>query len=219
MKKVNPRFLLILGLLAVLVSGLCILFVDQALALWLKEIQVSQFYRIYRTVTDIGEAVFYFGFAGFVLVSSWLALKFHPKLSESWRLRALRTKEQSLFFLASLIGSGIVLHLFKMLFGRQRPHMTPDFQAHIFHPFNLHWHSHSMPSGHSQTLFTVATVCWLLYPKSGWIVFPAAAVVACTRLPMQAHFLSDVLIGSYIGFLVTVLVARWFARRYKLPEL
>jgi len=199
--------LLGLGAFALIFSAFSVFYIDQQLALWLKAIEINQYYRIYRTLTDAGEAVFYFGIAIFGVASTWLALKFFPSLSPQ-NQHLLRTfKERCLFLLVALLGSGVTLHLLKFLFGRQRPHSTEDFQAHVFHPFNTHWHFHSMPSGHSQTLLTVATVFWITFPKSGWVVFPLALLLAFTRLPMQAHFLSDVTIGAYVGFAVTLLVA------------
>jgi membrane-associated phospholipid phosphatase len=196
-----------LALLAVVFSLVSIQFWDQALALWLEEIQIERFYRIYRTLTDAGEAIYYFLFAILGLGGSWVALRFFPASTAPVRPQLSFLKERSLFLFVSLLSSGIVLHFFKFLFGRQRPHVSEDFQSDVFVPFNTHWHYHSMPSGHSQTLLTVATVLWVIYPKSGWIVFPTALFLAFTRLAMEAHFLSDVIMGSYIGFAVTVLVA------------
>lgn len=194
--------------MALATGTLSVYHLDQPLALWLKEIEISNYYRIYRTLTDAGEAVFYFAVAIFGILGTWLTLKFVPSLSPQNKQHLQNWKQRSLFLLISMLTSGVALHLMKFVFGRQRPHITDDFQAHIFHPFNTHWNFHSMPSGHSQTLVTVATVFWVIFPKSAWIVYPLAIGLALTRLPMKAHFLSDVMIGAYLGFAVTLLVAK-----------
>ncbi|MEZ0393266.1 MAG: phosphatase PAP2 family protein [Pseudobdellovibrionaceae bacterium] len=201
-----------LGLLAFSFSAFSVLCLDQPLALWLKAVNVGQYYRIYRTLTDAGEAVFYFTFSALGLAGAWLTLRFFPNLSPRMQKHFQTWKERSLFLLASLLASGVLLHILKMIFGRQRPHRTDSFEAHVFHPFNLDWHFHSMPSGHSQTLLTVATFFWITYPKSAWIVFPLALFLSFTRLAMQAHFLSDVTVGAYVGLAVTLIVARKMKR-------
>lgn len=205
--KIKNKILL-LGAFSLVTATLSVFFGDQALALWLKEVEIGRFYRIYRTLTDAGEAVFYISISVLTLAGTWLTLRFFPNLSPQNKKHFETWRQRSWFLLASLLASGVVLHLFKIIFGRQRPHATDDFQAHVFHPFNLHWHFHSMPSGHSQTLLTVATVFWVLYPKSWPVVFPLAFALAGTRLMMQAHFLSDVVIGAYLGFAVTLLMAK-----------
>lgn len=202
------KWLLGFGSIALLFSLISVFFIDQPLALWIKEIQFDRYYRIYRTLTDAGEAEVYFYISGLGALFSWLGLKYFKLPNSKHRAWLEKVKQNSLFLLASLLGSGVCLHILKFLFGRQRPHATEDFQAHVFQPFNTHWHYHSMPSGHSQTLLTVATVVWILYPKSAWFVFPMALFLAFTRLAMKAHFLSDVTIGAYVGFAVTLLIAR-----------
>lgn len=209
------KWLIGFGALSFTFALLSVFYFDQQLALWLKAIEINRFYRIYRTLTDAGEAVYYFSFAVLFGAASWLSIRFIPGLSERTRSKLVKLKSFCLFLLASMLASGIGLHLLKFIFGRQRPHATEDFQAHIFQPFSTHWHHHSMPSGHSQTLLTVATVLWITFPKSGWVAFPLAFLLALTRLPMQAHFLSDVILGSYLGFAVTLILARKMRR---LPE-
>jgi undecaprenyl-diphosphatase len=201
-----------LGIFTLILSAISVLYWDQALMVWLKQVEIGRFYRIYRTLTDAGEAVYYISISAIVVGGAYFALRFFPRITEQNQKHLRTWKERSSFLLASLLSSGLILQIFKMIFGRQRPHVTDDFQAHVFHPFNLNWHFHSMPSGHSQTLLTVATACWIVFPKSGILVFPLAFFLACTRLAMQAHFLSDVMIGAYLGFAVTLLVAKKMKR-------
>lgn len=212
MISIPLRRLIILGILALIASLFCIFFVDQGLAQWLKANNVGRFYRPLRTLTEAGEAQFYFLIAIVGSAGAWAVLRFVPRLSEPLRLRLRGSMDWSLFFLYSLLASGLVLYLLKFTFGRQRPHVTDDYQAHVFDPFNLHWHNHSFPSGHSQTLFTAATILWITFPRWGWVAFPCAALLALTRVSLEAHFMSDVIMGSYVGFLVTVLVATRMSR-------
>jgi membrane-associated phospholipid phosphatase len=117
-----------------------------------------------------------------------------------------------------LLASGLTVHFFKFLIGRKRPyHVMGSSQLglcepFVFDPFTLEYTFHSMPSGHSQLIFTVSTFLSYytrsIYLKFGLFLF--ALVMALTRVGTQDHFLSDVLIGSGVGVVVTSLVMKKF---------
>jgi membrane-associated phospholipid phosphatase len=61
----------------------------------------------------------------------------------------------------------------------------------------------SFPSGHSASAFAVAAVISARYRSHRWVpwaAYGAAAFLALSRLPDQAHFPSDIFIGSAIGY-------------------
>jgi len=61
----------------------------------------------------------------------------------------------------------------------------------------------SFPSGHSMAIWSVATVVALEYRRHRWVQFTAygiATLVSVSRFTGSNHFLSDVLIGSAIGY-------------------
>ena len=75
----------------------------------------------------------------------------------------------------------------------------------------------SFPSGHTATAVGLAIALTMLYPR-GWWLFGILAILAATqRIDSQAHYLSDVLAGAAISFLVAAIVtaptplARWLA--------
>jgi membrane-associated phospholipid phosphatase len=112
------------------------------------------------------------------------------------------------FALISLLVSGILLQTLKHVFGRQRPHASEELSAHVFHFFTTNWHYHSFPSGHAQTVFSFATILSMTYPKYFKWFFLLATLLAATRVPLEEHFLSDVLMGAFIGALGVLFVAR-----------
>lgn len=87
---------------------------------------------------------------------------------------------------AALISAGVVTTTLKLAFGRQRPGGSADYK--------------SFPSGHTSTTFASATVLAYEY---GWTVgLPAYALAAFTgasRIADDAHWLSDVVGGAFIG--------------------
>ena len=64
----------------------------------------------------------------------------------------------------------------------------------------------SFPSGHTIAAFSVATVVARRYGNHRWIpyvAYGAAALVGFSRLSLSAHFLSDVFVGSALGYSIS----------------
>jgi undecaprenyl-diphosphatase len=59
----------------------------------------------------------------------------------------------------------------------------------------------SFPSGHALTIFCVAVIASAVLPAFAPLWFAIALYLAMTRVFLNAHFLSDVLIGSAVGLL------------------
>ena len=96
----------------------------------------------------------------------------------------------------ALIDTIIVTEVLKYAMGRQRP----DFGTGEGHFFD---HGKSFPSGHASSAWAVATVVSYEYQRHPWIkygAFAAAAAVSMSRYTGRNHFLSDVLVGSSIGY-------------------
>jgi membrane-associated phospholipid phosphatase len=128
-----------------------------------------------------------------------------------------------LFLLYSNIFSGFLSLLLKNLFGRMRPWGLKDgsdeygfllFQnldMGLIEKFKYQMNilidcatPHiSFPSGHSTTLFTVATYLWLLFPKQKYIWFITASILATGRILASDHYLSDIIAGALLGILST----------------
>ena len=58
---------------------------------------------------------------------------------------------------------------------------------------------HSLPSAHAANWFAMATVLFLFYRRSAWLMFPLAAAVAFSRIYNGVHYPSDVTIGAILG--------------------
>jgi len=75
----------------------------------------------------------------------------------------------------------------------------------------------SFPSGHTTTVFALATFLVLILPKRhAWIVFLLAAwITAYSRIYLTHHFPIDVWVGSLIGVLGTIGVFWWLDNRFE----
>ena len=107
-----------------------------------------------------------------------------------------RARETGLLSAEALIDTGIVTRVLK--FATQRPRPNDDNgRGRFFTGGN------SFPSGHSSTVWSVATVIAYEYQKNPWIkygAYAAATAVSMSRYSGRNHFLSDIVVGSAIGF-------------------
>jgi membrane-associated phospholipid phosphatase len=100
---------------------------------------------------------------------------------------------------ASIIAGGIITPVLKFAVGRSRPRETSG--TYVFKPFSAH---QSFPSGHATQAFAVATVIASHYTE-WWeqtLAYGAAGLVGVGRIQQNAHFASDVVAGSAIGWAV-----------------
>ena len=61
----------------------------------------------------------------------------------------------------------------------------------------------SFPSGHTIAAFSIATIFADRYPKPRWhrwVAFGLAGLVGFSRMPLQAHYPSDVFAGAVLGY-------------------
>lgn len=117
----------------------------------------------------------------------WTAGKL--KHNPYWRTLALTC------LLASAL-AGLSADCFRYTLGRPRPYTgLPD---RLYGP---HWNTdyHSFPSGHAATSWGTASTLVIAMPSIGIPACAAAGAVTWSRLYLQRHHLSDVLVGSFIG--------------------
>lgn len=124
--------------------------------------------------------------------------------------------QQGLFIFSSIALSGILVNLLKAIFSRYRPKayfQDGSFGFDVF-AFKTEYIFNSFPSGHSVTAMGLAVALMLLFPKYRIWAFAFGVVVASSRFIVTAHYLSDVLMGSLLGGLVSYgLYVYYFKKR------
>lgn len=117
--------------------------------------------------------------------------------------------------------SGLLVQVLKHLIHSPRPKL-------YFGPGAIHCiqgitgtGSGSFPSGHTATIFALTTLLCLYFPdrKSGTLFILIAALTGFSRIYLSQHFPIDVLAGSFIGVLVSVVVfllipMKFFEKRF-----
>lgn len=134
----------------------------------------------------------------------------------------------TVFFALSELSGGAILQILKHLFDFDRPvsvfEKYPDMMLPLVQGVDMH-HSNSFPSGHASTFFVFFTCCalilayhylvkaktanyktWLLINLSMLVMLVLAALGAYSRVYLSQHFLSDVCVGSIIGFVSPCLI-------------
>lgn len=94
-----------------------------------------------------------------------------------------------------LISTGAIIYVLKYTIERERP------DNHIENVISRA----SFPSGHSGNAFMTATIISSHFSKS-YIFFGIALVIALSRVYLEDHYLSDVLVGSGIGLLTGLIL-------------
>jgi membrane-associated phospholipid phosphatase len=119
----------------------------------------------------------------------------------------------SLLALEAVADSELVSVVMKSVTGRLRPSDIPphgDFTHTWFKYPSTFGNSGSFPSGHAIAAFSVASVFACRYGRRRWVPWVAyggATVIALSRIPVQAHFPSDVFVGSTLGYIIGHYVA------------
>lgn len=148
-------------------------------------------------LTDIGDGVFCVAIS--ILALFFINIRFGLALFSSYAI------------------GGIAVQILKRFIFTDRPrpwaayadkypiHLVPDFT-----PFT----NNSFPSGHTATVFSMLTLCILVYPKMQgiWqlILFAVAILVAYSRIYLSQHYFVDVYVGSIAGILSSWLVYYYF---------
>ncbi len=202
MQQTYPtRRVLAVTVVGLILAAIAALTMDQSLSLYFKQPELTPVWLFARNITNAGLSEHYFILAAVLYVFGKWA---RPQFVQT------RIWARNLFF--ALLTSGVFIHIVKFCVGRQRPHKSEVFDPFVFHPFTTHWDFHSFASGHTQVMFTVATMLATAFPRAKWLFFAIAAFFGFTRVIIHDHFLSDVLGGAVIGYVGTTTALYWAGR-------
>jgi membrane-associated phospholipid phosphatase len=159
-------------------------------------------------IKNIADVITNFGVATWYIAGSLILYLFFRFIYKN-NFNAAR----SLFVFLSLSLTGIFITILKWVAGRHRP---SDFFNHGlfgFDYFGVGYELTSFPSGHAQTVFTMATALTILFPRWGVPLFILAALISMSRIILTSHYLSDVIAGAAVGILCTLAVKYFFDQK------
>jgi membrane-associated phospholipid phosphatase len=168
--------------------------------------------RMLHGTTDWAKGAHWLAISGIALAGAWLAQRI-------WGRTPLlaQIEQTALAFLVSLAIASVILHSIKILLGRRRPRDELELNLYGFRPFTFDLACDSFPSGHALTIFCVAVVLSAAAPMLAPLWFAVAICLALTRVLLNSHYLSDVLVGAGIGLIVTREVLLHFFPALALP--
>ena len=203
------------GLLAfVLLETLLILYVDKPLSQLLRQFgdKVPALLGVFRVITYAGIGAWYEWPSGIGLLIC-LIVVYGRWGSESTRARFQRLLWPVAAFFISISAAGLLTDLIKPLVGRARPKLLESSGIYGFFPLTFGADWASMPSGHTTTAVAVAIALMSFFPRWRLALAAFAFAAGLSRVMVNAHFLSDVLAGAFIGWCVTALTLTQFRNR------
>ena len=194
------------------VLGFCalsIVLIDKPLALFIRNDTDPEIQRAFLTITELGKAEIYIILALLLfIVGRALFVWTAPRAACLYFDGVARL---GTYIIASLALSAVVIHTLKLTLGRARPRALFREDTFGFDLFAFDTSLNSFPSGHSQTIWAVMVPIAVAIPKLRILALGFAALVALSRVMVSAHFLSDMVMGSFIGIVSALyLHQNWF---------
>lgn len=178
--------------------------VDRPVALYFASQRDTFFVQAARFLTDFGKGYW------FIVPAAVLFMLFRF----GWRKPLYAS--QALFVLLSVSVTGIIVDIFKVIFGRARPNLLLNNDIYEFLFFRFGRDYNSFPSGHTACAMAAGVALALIFPKYRNLALTGAITLACTRFITTAHYVSDVVASAMIA-VVVVLTVRVIFARYGFP--
>ncbi len=197
---------IVLGVCLVALASVSTAWLDQAIARWLHDTDPSRL-QVAATVAELGDSLYWFIGLPIALAAFYVAKR--PEAAR-W----------CLFAVASIATSGIAAGILKTACSRWRPPswihdgaFDGPIGMSVFEFATQHARV-SFPSGHSTTMFALASVACLRWPRWSLAFIAIGVAVAGARVIQNTHWLSDVLAGAALGWFTPPLVMRVWASRW-----
>ncbi len=200
----TPGRVLQAGAVVAALALVCMAAVDKPLARYMHTRVTGDANAIWQEITRLGDATGYVIAALLVFATAWAGQR--ALAPGPLRDRAIRAGRYALLLLAALAASGLAVNLAKPILGRLRPEYLFEGGRAGFVFWHFDFGANTFPSGHAQAIFAVATVLCFAWPRARITLITLATAVALSRVILSTHFLSDVLVGAYLGVAAAVLL-------------
>lgn len=114
--------------------------------------------------------------------------------------------EKLMRFGLTVIATGILVMILKVIFGRDRPDMLLTQGLYGFNFFTMGQDYASTPSGHATLAFCGFFTIARLFKKA-WLtplLMLCAIAISLAKLALADHYLSDILFGAYLGIICSL---------------
>jgi membrane-associated phospholipid phosphatase len=162
----------------------------------------------FNEITDFGKSNWFLIPTGTLMVLAAIAAT--PAAGRLANLVLLSLIVRLGYVFVAIALPGLFVTVVKRLIGRVRPSELGPF-AYV--PWSWKPAFASMPSGHATTAVAAAIAIGALWPKARVPMWIYAVLILASRVVIQAHFVSDVIAGAFVGGFGAILVRNWFAAR------
>lgn len=164
---------------------------DHGVRQWVERHDTFNSAKLSLAITRLGEGPFLLGLMATMYIGG-----------EAFKEDSLR--KTALMSLESFAIGGVIVTGLKFILGRRRPLVGNGPLDFNFFSFKIADSTHSFPSGHSVSAFAVASVIagQSDNPVVGAVSYGLASLVAFSRINNNAHWISDVFVGSLLGYFI-----------------
>jgi membrane-associated phospholipid phosphatase len=174
--------------------------VDRAVAMYFVNQRDSLMGRIARLLTDFGKGHW------FIIPAAGCFVLFRFIWQKP--LHASR----ALFVLSSVVITGIIVSILKVVFGRARPNLFVSQDIFEFYFFRFGRDFNSFPSGHTACAMSAGIALAIIFPKYRLFPLVIGVFLAATRFITTAHYISDVVASSILAIFVVLTIQVLFDR-------
>ncbi len=209
----NRKELRVLGISFLFVCAVTLAFMvlwDEPIA-WYFETQFDRGIRpLLGEITEATNSGVWFGLAVADIGAS--ALMARRAADQEQCLKYLRYARAWMFMVASMAVAAALLNIVKFSIGRYRPRYMFNDDLSGFEPFGLALKMTTFPSGHAQSIWSAMIALCFLTPRFTPVYIAMALTVSATRFLTAVHFVSDVVMGSFLSIAIALLMRQWFER-------
>jgi len=205
-KNLQLKNLLIQQFIIWSLAWLFIAHYDQDIMLWVHHNFTGKVFNFFKIVTFIGDG--YLIIAVIAIAGISFLYQFKNNKLDKAEIEFYSKILASLSY--SFILSSVIVQTMKFIFGRTRPKLFLYDRIHEFTGPDITFQFHSFPSGHSATAFSFFITLCLAFPRYRLVLFALATTAAISRIIVTMHYPSDVLVGSYFGFICAIII--WYSK-------
>ncbi len=182
---------------------------------WILEIDQSLFYFINTTLTNSLFDIF-FPFITDLNKSIYFDLTVYPFLFLILYKKFSKKSFMIFLFCALSIGTADFIgnEVFKQNFQRLRPGDNPTIQAIVRSPYG----GFSFISNHAANIFAFAVFMSFFLPYLRVPFFTIACLIAFSRVYNGVHFPTDVIVGAFVGSMISYGYLILYKRYIRKPE-
>lgn len=170
----------------------------------------TAFVAFFAAITDFANGAIWYSLALIgILVAAY---RYSNKAKNPDPVRLRKHIRAWLFMAATMASTGILINIMKFVIGRERPRFYLADGLVEFHPLGLRIADSSFPSGHTQSIWTAMLSLSFIFPPLRPAFLIIAVVIGLSRIVVNAHYLSDVVMSIFIAVAATLLWRQWFQK-------